>query len=103
MIRTDVNLTKFENLRAYRDFPIVARDDMAYLDTTTAAANMARSCMTAKGLNFEALAKKSGVTAESLAALLDTGVTTVSDALAVFHCLGLRVVALPSEYARTAQ
>lgn len=98
---TDVDLTKFMGLRAYADLPVAHDDVHVYLDSVSAVMETLRSRMSMLGMDFDTLADESGVPVDSLARLRDTGVTRVRDALAVFRCLGLRVSALPAEYAGT--
>lgn len=99
---TNVDLTKFMGLRAYADLPVVHDDGPAYLDSVSTVMETLRSRMSVKGIGFDALADEAGVSVDSLTRLLDTGVTGVRDALAVFRCLGLRVSTLPAEYAGTS-
>ena len=101
MTSTNVNLAKFTGLDAYAKVPVAHVDGRAYLDSVSAVAAALRSRMSDKGVGFADLAAEAGVPEDSLSRLLDTGVTGVRDALSVFRCLGLRVTAIPPEYAGT--
>ena len=99
-VTTNIDLSKYYGMAAYKDLPRVPTATIAYLPTPGYAKSRAAECLHSSGESPDEAAAAAGIPVESVDRLLATGVTRLSDLIRFFAHYGLQITAVPAECAK---